>query len=514
MSVGGTAIPRAITLAAFAAALGACHELARDQRSITSPNAADTKGGAHVRPALAASGCAVVVDRGTGEVATIALTRRQLPFAIPSLDSAVVSGGLPHAFQIAHYRIATSGAQALDLSCIAPFDEAYEHQLSTAMRTKAARADWTEVLALLNKQPTQADSQPRAAIGGQTLRLALYPGAKLTERHVIGKVVGAGTSSARLLPSSPPNNTITNLADWKLAATDTFHVPALQPVIITASATDWVIDNSNMYRSTYLAFKLDYRVLQFDYYFYNGDYCADANAFYWAQQFESDKQTTYGTIMQQLSDALGADGPATASNGGQAVCVPNSEKPVCIDFFIMADRAAVFLGDDRNFDPDAGFRASRVQLYLNPNTLAWEVKYNESTLVAFGIPVLSKTDSGPGRMFDPNQDVQVSRNPDDGFITITMAFRNNFCISRTTFCPVIDAKVGLEPSSNSPGGFEVFFRRDGFPSMGVYRRKADNSGWDTMAQDTEMMTGAYTNWLALVGTWNQHIQMPNGCHLF
>jgi hypothetical protein len=349
-------------------------------------------------------------------------------------------------------------------------------------------------------------------IGAQTLRLALYPDAKLRSRQIIGRAPGAGTSFARLLPSSP-NNTVTNLSDWKLAATDTFHVPALQPVIITATATDWTIDNSNMYRSTYLTFKLDYRVLEFDYY-YNPDQCADANAFYWAQQYESDKQNTYGTIMQQISDALGGDGPMSESNGGQAVCVPNSEKPICIDFFIMADRAAVFQGDNRDFNPDAGFRASRVQLYLNPNTLLWEVKYNASTLVAMGIPVLSKQDSGPGRMFDPDSDVKVSRNPDDGFITITVSFRDSFCPSRNSYCPVLDAKVGLNPDSSKPGGFEIYFKRDGFPSLGIYRRKADNSGWDVMAQDREMMTGAYTNWLGLVGNWNQHIRMPDNCHVF
>src|SRR5690606_35667462 len=72
-----------------------------------------------------------------------------------------------------------------------------------------------------------------------------------------------------------------------------------------------------------------------------------------------------GELMDETSDRLLS-----------YLCENVPDKPLCIDFFIMNSRADIFAGDDRYFQPDAGIGNSRAHVYINPQTLEWEVKIN------------------------------------------------------------------------------------------------------------------------------------------
>jgi hypothetical protein len=78
-----------------------------------------------------------------------------------------------------------------------------------------------------------------------------------------------------------------------------------------------------------------------------------------------------------IQAGLTASGLETAN----ASCEPTNGKQMCVDFFITNCAIGGFGGDCRDFDPNANHVSSRVQLYINPNTMIWELKYNCSSLV-------------------------------------------------------------------------------------------------------------------------------------
>jgi hypothetical protein len=51
--------------------------------------------------------------------------------------------------------------------------------------------------------------------------------------------------------------------------------------------------------------------------------------------------------------------------------------------------------------------------------------------------------------------------------------------------PFIDGTVWFRANASAPGGFEIKFDRDGFPSMGVYTRNAADTDWLTAKEDPQ-----------------------------
>lgn len=97
-------------------------------------------------------------------------------------------------------------------------------------------------------------------------------------------------------------------------------------------------------------------------------------------------------------------------------------------------------------------------------------------------------------------------------IHVKATFRNNFCFVRAA-CPSINAELWLIPDATKSGGFDVRWKRDGYPSMGVYRTLDGGLTFTTMAEDPEKSTKALTAWMALIGKRRQSIRMPPGCTL-
>jgi len=102
------------------------------------------------------------------------------------------------------------------------------------------------------------------------------------------------------------------------------------------------------------------------------------------------------------------------------------------------------------------------------------------------------------RTFHPDSDVTI-RGTGGASFAIDMKFTNNACAHFTSVCPSINATVNFSPDASYPGGWHVTFDRDGYPSMGVYKRNAADTGFDTVKEDPQKVHNGVLGMLALAG---------------
>lgn len=234
--------------------------------------------------------------------------------------------------------------------------------------------------------------------------------------------------------------------------------------------------------------------------FYDGPDCTNASQTWIAlyntiQQLEEEayhvEQATLAVASQTCEQALTAGG-----------------NDLCIDLFIMSEQAAFLVGDNRDFDPNAPFKASRAQIYINPNTCSVESVVNTSRTVTVG-PFGGGTHA-PHKMNRVESYVNSS-----GQCVIEWDLLNGYCQTAeipTIVCPAINGKLIL--TSNGNGGWNGNINEDKFPSRGLY--KWNGSSWSTISERAE------TIWLDLF-TRRRHIErltiardqetMPPGCNL-
>jgi hypothetical protein len=225
----------------------------------------------------------------------------------------------------------------------------------------------------------------------------------------------------------------------------------------------------------------------------SGPECAEASALYILAQEEGNQIEEEGEMINTIEAAL-------ANFTCQLV---DGSKTLCVDFFIRDSRAIVFEGDNRDFDPWAGWRSSRVQLYFNPDAQNfsvagqnWEVKFNESHLLFCGQWCTDVFKADSGRTFKPDSDVVINRMADS--IRVTVKFRNTFCPSRDA-CPAIDASLTFWRDASAPAGWRLKWLRDGFPAMGVYKLDSqDPYTISKIAEDKEQVPPGYS-WAGLAG---------------
>lgn len=152
------------------------------------------------------------------------------------------------------------------------------------------------------------------------------------------------------------------------------------------------------------------------------------------------------------------------------------------------------------FDRNADYTNSRVQLYIDPVTRAWEVKYNCTTVLnPLNTPPFS-TICDSAAVYNPATDTQTFPPDAEGFSRIEMKFRNNACkYVGNSNCPAIDATVRFKANPSAPGGYEIRWDRDGFPSMGVYVRNAADTDWLIAEEDPQKTKSGINAILALAG---------------
>lgn len=388
-------------------------------------------------------------------------------------------------------------ARPVTFACLVQSGITPERELTRAARGAATSGNWLAAQRALERATTQVASKPVEIIAAEALWRSVFPNAQLPAPS--GSAAGyRGVRGALLPPIAAASSD-----DFVDATTDNRKVQQLGPVVVTADRYTYVVYDLWQYLTVrrYMSFS---DIIDLSYLYNDGPNCADESEFYFAQQDAAQRMEDNGAIMGQIATAMQDYASAT----GSLTCERIPDKPICVDFFIQADRSAFFGGDNRDFNPEAGYLQSRVQFFLNPNTRAWEVKINESRLY-FGGAVITWQDSA--RLFRPAEDVQISKGS-DGTLTIALRFYNNFCLSRES-CPAIDAALRFVPNPTSPGGYDVYWKRDGFPSMGVYRLRPDGSGWDVMAEDSEKIRNTWLNWTALAFSFKQSVKLPPGCML-
>lgn len=300
-------------------------------------------------------------------------------------------------------------------------------------------------------------------------------------------IVNARPDGGTLVPTSPVRKSRDSNATF---GGGPFSLP---PIYVIVSPTAYLIDSFEFQREA--KHRFDYEITPKVEY-YTSEECAEASEFYIAKVELLNEMNDIGELMDETSDRLLS-----------YLCENVPDKPLCIDFFIMNSRADIFAGDDRYFQPDAGIGNSRAHVYINPQTLEWEVKINSTRIDIAGVYVRSKQDSA--RLFR-TEDVKVEYDA-NGHITAKVKFFNNFCPTRTG-CPAINATFHFTPDASQPGGYAAHWVRDGFPSVGIYMRKL-GGGWHTLAEDEERIKKATYNWWALKDGLLQSLNMPPGCNI-
>ena len=147
-----------------------------------------------------------------------------------------------------------------------------------------------------------------------------------------------------------------------------------------------------------------------------------------------------------------------------------------MDGFISAPRAAFFVGDGREFDPNAPWKASRFQLYINPSLCVVDKWVNTSRVTGTG-PLFD------GRPYGPHQLNKVTAASHNGACVVEWRLWNGFCERNLVepICPPIDGRLVITP--NGSGGWVGNILEDKFPSRGLYWWR--NGTWETISQRPE-----------------------------
>ncbi len=272
-------------------------------------------------------------------------------------------------------------------------------------------------------------------------------------------------------------------------AMDPYELP---PIYVIVSPSAFIIDTYSAWSEAKRRF--DYKTTPKVTYEYTGEECTEASEFYLAHYEILESMSDLGTFMGAMANSL-----------EPLACDTVPGKPLCVDLFIANARSLVFGGDDREFDPEAGIDESRVHLYIDPETLESDVEINTSRMNVHGVVLVDSMS-----LFDPDQDIEILPMP--GGFMVKATFFNNFCAYRST-CPTIDLELFFNEDSSEPGGYDVYWVRHGFPSMGIYMRSDDNQSWHTLAEDPERIKSAWLNWLALKDGFLQSVNLPPGCNV-
>jgi hypothetical protein len=435
-------------------------------------------------------GCAIAREASPGlsRVVVLPWTALQAAFPLPSLTTGKGSHAL-HVVRAVH-RLAGGGSVAV--ACAVPYGKNFSAAVDKLAHD--GDADWPIVEELLARVGTSVPGTARNLARSRLL-------ARATRSQLPSAISTMATSSVSasepvvrrgtLLEGGP----LLGFGDWTSTWLGTESPVPIGGVTIYATPDNWIFDTLDWYDKLALISSLNTSNPSVFWQVYDYEHCASASELYIAANAEANAYEEHADLLDLLEAPL-----------VNKTCKPvGSGRDICIDFFIRQSRLmGIGYGDDRDFDPEAGWSQSRVQLYLNPNNLEWEVKYT-STKLGWNGNVYVDEDSSAAS-FNEYSDVVPSWEGSE--IKITTHFRNNFCPS---LCPAIDAEIRLIPDTGAPGGYRVEWKRDGFPAMGIYRRNSSNTAWQIMIEDPEI-TKKGDEFRALMG-FIRSVSPPQGCML-
>jgi hypothetical protein len=422
--------------------------------------------------AVANSGCSLGLSEGESSARVAVISRNRLPFQLPSIAT-VASANHPLRMHVLRVAVPAGGARPnAMLACLLPANGDFVKRALASIK-QVPTAEW---VALAH------DAELRGALVQQNVHRAVAKGLLDSTLHVASK---APISATRML--------------WPGSGGDPQPLPT---VVVTASGNVAVFDIQILRglfamsgESILVTWEMELAQQQWS------QDCDEWNAA--MDEYDMTKGAVAASADEEANEleelAMQLEAGLAPLEAAAASCKPTNGKKMCVDFFIMNCWFVVGTGDCRGFDRNADYANSRVQVYIDPATSVWEVKYNCTTVLnpLNNPPFSTLCDSAD--VFDPTRDVNIT--PDaNGWFELTMSFRNNACIWRDQpGCPAIDARVRYRANAAAPGGYEVQWVRDGFPSMGVYVRNAANTDWDVAAEDAQKTRRGITAIRALAG---------------
>jgi hypothetical protein len=233
------------------------------------------------------------------------------------------------------------------------------------------------------------------------------------------------------------------------------------------------------------------------------DACPNASAKYLGDLEEAKKMEDDSAAWHQAAALMLGTNVGTSPD----MCVPrNDGKTKCIDLFISSARTFVLgQGDGRDFDSNAPYKASRVQMYLNLDNLTG-VAYLNNTSIGWG-PATVTADPAP---HDPK--AFVLHHGAGGIVTVEFHFYNGFCryVDKDD-CPTIDGFVAFQKWSDGEWHV-VSVLRDEYPSIQINQQQADG----TFQEEFRDKEGHWSQLRTRANTlkqWRDLLNLPPGCQV-
>lgn len=436
-------------------------------------------------------GCVMVGRDSEGVSQAASVSRHLVADLIGQLDSikAPVVAGRPTAgsLHVVTGVLALRSSTSYTINCLAPNSVSqarFTEELASTPRT----ALWSAIFARM--QPRTGDSsKPDVVIASEILLAPIRTGAP-PKRAIRSSDVRNGLISPAVRPS---------YAYWFWvcgAGTDIACGTArIQRVTVTArSGWPVVVDLSELYggRRIYSLSELQ----SVDY--YDGPDCSNASDTWLALEANIMAMEEVAGEMEIATNAVANQTCEADLTGGG--------RDLCIDLFIMSERAAFFVGDNREFDRYAPWSASRAQLYINPVTCVVGPHVNTTRTVGFG--------PFEGGARGPHALNRVTATPSAEGCVVEWSLNNGFCATNELaqiICPSIDGRLVLR--SDGSGGWTGSINEDKYPARGIYLW----SGGDWRVIDERRQSTLFD----LYG-WRKHIEdlrisrntcMPEGCNV-
>lgn len=441
-----------------------------------------------MRPELQRIGCVIVGRDSDGNRRATSVGRELVAGIAGKLDSvdAPVIGGRPTAGSL---HVVTGLLPGPDRSatyvvnCLAP-ESVSQVAFSTRLATSHQSEVWTSAIARLTQHsadPTRPDVVVASDILLESVRSGAQP--RFVPASAASRLRGVqGLSSLRFSFACGPGTNY--VCGSELPPTITITARPGQSTIID---TSFLYFSRRIYSLSELA----------GIWFYDGPDCSNA----------SDVWITMDAQIREMeaqADAMQAATSAVASYACEAQYTDGGTN-LCLDLFIMGERASFFIGDNRSFDPNAPYKASRAQIYINPDDCTIRRRVNTSRTVDMG-----PYGNGPYEPHSLNSITTERVGPD---CIVRWKLLTGWCEGQVPgfLCPSIDGSLYIARNGN--GGWTASIFEDKFPSRGLYMWRGDH--FETISEREE------TIWLDLASSRRNIEQMrikrdeslPPGCEL-
>lgn len=411
-------------------------------------------------------GCAVVVRDGNGALRTAVVSRGAVEGLVGRLDS------IPT--RIINGRRSAKHLQVLSAT-VRPGNRQQAYRISCLETSDATNASFARLIAMSAHNPVWnvidrnlvAFSGPS---GNSDVGLASHLLLAPLTRGISATGIRLGslrTSQAILSPGSIRKDTYDCHHEMDYACNSA----TLPTITVTATPNTnsvIVVDMSELYyfMSEYPAVDMNGIVV----YVINGPTCQNYSDMYMALQDEIDKlEVIAGQMEAAMRETAAQTCQGDLTEGGYDYCV---------DLFIMSPQAAFFVGDNRTFDPNAPYKASRAQIYINPETCEVRKIVNTSRLVTTG-PFLDSV-AGPHKL----NEVTAHR-LSDGSCQVVWKLYNGYCwtLGNAFGCPAIDGSLTF--THRTDGTFWANISEDRYPSRGLYRWDPSIGEFQTISERRE-----------------------------